>query len=63
MADSEKYLSFSNLQNEQAVVGFCSICGERFETKPAQGKRIDDLILEVRADFDAHLCGGNPPSL
>ena len=30
MADSEKYLSFSNLQNEQAVVGFCSICGERF---------------------------------
>ncbi len=56
MSDREQYLSFSNLENDRPVVAFCSACGRRFEARPEPDKRIDDLILEVRADFDSHYC-------
>jgi hypothetical protein len=56
MNHSTRYLSFSNLETEQPVVAFCSACGKRFEALPEAGKRTDDLILKVRAEFEAHRC-------
>jgi hypothetical protein len=56
MTYSTRYLSFSNLDTEQPIVAFCSVCGRRFEVQQETGKRIDDLILKVRAEFDAHGC-------
>jgi hypothetical protein len=56
MTYSTRYLSFSNLDTEQPVVAFCSVCGKRFEAQPEPGKRTDDLILKVRAEFESHSC-------
>jgi len=58
MTDSNRYLSFSNLQTGRPVVAYCSVCDRRFEARPEADKRADDLILKVRADFDAHKCNG-----
>jgi hypothetical protein len=56
MADEKRYLSFSNLADGQPIIATCSECGRRFEAHPETGKRIDDLILTVRAEFEAHRC-------
>lgn len=58
MADAKKYLSFSNLETGQPVIAFCSVCGMKFEQAPDPEKRTDELILKVRADFEAHQCNG-----
>jgi hypothetical protein len=56
MADAERYLSFSHIENERPVVAFCELCGKRFEAQPEAGKSVDDLILKVRAEFESHDC-------
>jgi hypothetical protein len=56
MANPGIGLSFHNLENGQAVVAFCGACGKRFEAEPKPGKKIDDQLLAVRAEFDAHDC-------
>lgn len=60
MKDSENYLTFSNLETGRPVVAFCSMCGERFVAAPDPSKRTDDLILTVRAEFNAHNCSRRP---
>ncbi len=57
MADTpESYLSFSNLTSDEPVVAYCSVCGMRFEADPMAGKRLDEQIMKVRAEFDVHSC-------
>jgi hypothetical protein len=56
MTGSERYLRFSQLENGQPVIAFCSVCGERFEVQPEADELIDDLILKARTAFDAHTC-------
>jgi len=62
LSDQTPYLSFSNIESDRPVVAFCSQCGKRFETAPEVAKHVDQLILDVRADFDAHQCKGSPGS-
>lgn len=56
MANPERSLSFSNLENNKAVIAVCGACGRKFESEPQAGKQIDDQLLLVRAEFDAHDC-------
>ncbi|HEX4020615.1 MAG TPA: hypothetical protein VGG14_14330 [Candidatus Sulfotelmatobacter sp.] len=52
----QRDLSFSDLENDKAVIAFCGACGKKFESRPQAGKLIDDQLLAVRAEFDAHDC-------
>lgn len=56
MANPERSLSFSDLKNDTPVIAVCGACGKKFESRPQAGKLIDDQLLMVRAEFDAHDC-------
>jgi hypothetical protein len=56
MANLQDLLSFSYLEDGKAVVAFCAACGKQFEAEPQAGRQIDDQLLTVRAEFDAHEC-------
>jgi hypothetical protein len=58
MANSTRYLSFSNLETGRPVIAFCSLCGNRFEAHPQDSQRTDDLVLKIRAEFEVHVCDG-----
>ena len=62
MAKEHRYLQFGNLEAGQLVYAQCSACDRMFLARPANEDRIDDLILRVRDEFDAHRCDGNPVS-
>ena len=51
-------LKFGNLdlQTGKPISGVCSSCGRMFLGKPNAGERTDDVLLRVRAEFDAHNC-------
>jgi hypothetical protein len=53
----DRYLHFDNIDIRQPEVSSqCSHCGQRFEAEPKPGERVDDVLLQVRAEFDSHLC-------
>ena len=56
MAKRERYLHFSNLVVGQPVSAQCSACDRLFLREPKPGERTDDLLLDIRAEFDAHNC-------
>jgi hypothetical protein len=60
MANPERSLSFSDLENNKTVVAVCGACGKKFESSPQAGKLIDDQLLIVRAEFDEHDCTYDP---
>lgn len=55
MPDPDAFISFSNLTKGELVTAFCSVCGKRFECRP-EGKRMEDQIIAIRNEFDAHDC-------
>jgi hypothetical protein len=38
------------------IKGACSACRRVFVAEPKPGERTDDVLLRMRADFDAHDC-------
>lgn len=56
MTTLQRALSFSDLENDKVVIAVCGGCGKKFEAEPQAGKQIDDQLLIVRAQFDAHDC-------
>jgi hypothetical protein len=56
MANPQRRLTFSDLENGKAVIAICGACGKRFEAEPQVGKQIDDQLLTVRAEFEMHDC-------
>jgi len=36
--------------------GICSICNRLFIGESKPGERVDDVLLRMQADFDAHDC-------
>jgi hypothetical protein len=53
----ERYLHFDNLDMQQPVVSSqCSECGLRFTATPKPEEHIDELLLRVRAEYEAHVC-------
>src|SRR5579862_4919397 len=53
---TERCLQFANIETDKPVVAWCSACGRAFMAEPKSGDRTDDLILRVRAEFEAHNC-------
>ncbi|MGB9198502.1 MAG: hypothetical protein WCB53_16395 [Terriglobales bacterium] len=47
---------FEKIEQGNPVKGVCSACSRLFvaESKPAE--RMDDVLLRMRADFEAHDC-------
>ena len=51
----DRYLHFSNIDMERADISSqCSHCGQEFTAEPKPGERVDDVLLRVRAEFEAH---------
>ncbi len=58
MAKQDRYLQFSIIELDRPVHCWCSACGRQFSASPQPGDRTDDVILRLRAEFDAHDCKG-----
>jgi hypothetical protein len=58
MAKNDRYLHFGNLDIEggKTIAGTCSSCRRVFLGKPNPGESIDDVLVLVRAEFEAHKC-------
>ena len=57
MPHSERYLHFDNIDMDEPVISSrCSHCGSEFAASPEAGERVDDVLLRIRAEFNAHLC-------
>jgi len=57
MVADERYLQFDNIDMAQPDISArCSQCGQKFRAEPKPDERVDDLLLRVRAEFEAHKC-------
>lgn len=53
----ERYLHFDNIDMEQPDISSrCSQCGQEFRAEPKPGEKVDDVLLRIRAEFNAHVC-------
>ena len=53
----ERYLHFDNIDMDQPDISSrCSWCGQTFCAEPKRGERVDDVLLRIRAEFNAHVC-------
>ena len=58
MLTAERYLHFENLDISSAlIVASCSLCGMEFSDAPRPGEHVGELLMRIRANFDAHDCG------
>lgn len=62
MPTQGRYLQFDNIDMEEPdLLSRCSQCGKEFRAKPKPGETIDDVLLTIRAEFEAHKCGERIP--
>jgi hypothetical protein len=62
MVTHERYLQFDNIDMEELDISArCSQCGQEFRAEPKPGERVDDVLLRIRAEFEAHKCGVRIP--
>jgi hypothetical protein len=58
MVTENRYLQFDNIDMEKPDISArCSRCGQEFRAQPKPGERVDDVLLRIRAEFEAHKCG------
>jgi hypothetical protein len=58
MLTAERYLHFDNIDMSGGqIVSCCIVCGMEFSDAPRPGEHVDELLLRIRASFDAHDCG------
>ena len=63
MGTDDRYLHFDNIDlGEPEISSRCSDCGQEFKASPKLGGRIDESLLQIRADFNAHTCHVLRPS-
>lgn len=56
MKKHNRYLQFENIEPGQPVSSECSLCKRTFRVIPEPKERTDDVLLRMRAEFDAHDC-------
>jgi hypothetical protein len=62
MTVQDRYLHFENIDIEKPDISSrCSCCGQEFRAEPKPGERVDDVLLRIRAEFEAHKCGVRIP--
>ena len=53
----ERYLHFDTIDMEQPDIrSCCSLCGQEFCAVPKQHERVDDVLLRIREEYNAHEC-------
>jgi hypothetical protein len=57
MTSSDRYLHFDNIDMDEPVISArCSRCSCEFAANPKAGERVDDVLLRIRDEFNAHEC-------
>lgn len=56
METEHPYLQFERIEVGQQVLSECSMCKRAFQAVPKPNERTDDVLLRIRAEFDAHDC-------
>jgi hypothetical protein len=56
MSEKRAFQFFEKMEQGKPAKGVCSVCSRLFVEEPKAGERTDDLLLRMRADFDAHDC-------
>lgn len=57
MVTENRYLQFDNIDMEEPTISSrCSRCGREFKAEAKPAERVDDVLLRVRAEFEAHRC-------
>jgi hypothetical protein len=51
------HLHFQNIDMEKPDISSrCSRCGQEFSAEPKPAERVDDALLRIRTEFEAHKC-------
>ena len=57
MRNHSRILQFlDKIEQGKPIKGRCSLCNRSFIGESKPGERMDDALLRMRADFDAHDC-------
>jgi hypothetical protein len=57
MTPSDRYLQFDNIDMDEPVISSrCSACQRPFAASPKARERVDDVLLRIRVEFNAHEC-------
>jgi hypothetical protein len=57
MTSLDRYLHFDNIDMDESVISArCSRCSYEFAASPKAGERVDDVLLRIRHEFNAHEC-------
>ena len=61
MAKKEGDLHFGNLDMKSGMplTGECSVCGRPFFGKPKLGENMEEALIRMRREFDAHNCNAD----
>ena len=57
MSDTTRTFQFFETMKEGIPIkGACSVCSRLFIGEPNPGEQMEEVLLRMRADFDAHDC-------
>jgi hypothetical protein len=54
--ENPRYLRFSNIFDRHPISAYCNQCERKFVGVYRAEERTDDVLLRIRAEFDAHRC-------
>jgi len=54
---SKRDLYFDRIDMDHADISSrCTRCEKQFSAQPTPGERVDDVLLRIRDEFEAHAC-------
>jgi hypothetical protein len=56
MSGVRTFQFFETMEQGKPIKGACSACSKLFLAEPEPGEPVEQVLLRMRADFDAHDC-------
>ncbi|MFZ3339674.1 MAG: hypothetical protein WA609_19635 [Terriglobales bacterium] len=56
MSENRTFQFFETVEQGKPIKGACSVCSRLFIAEPKPGEQTEEVLLRMRADFDAHDC-------
>ena len=56
MSETRTFQFFETMEQGKPIKGVCSVCSRLFIVESKPEDRMDEVLLRMRADFDAHDC-------
>ena len=56
MRSHERYLQFDNIEMGQKITARCNRCEKPFVGTPNTNERTDEVLMQMRAAYEAHQC-------